>query len=121
MNSRLLIGLMAGFIFGIVDVFNIYVVEEIVHPYLEKKYNIDKLQLDILSGSLTIVLSILTAVGLQRLLQSESDYIKNPFIEVVGIVTGTIAFLALIRFVFFLQLKLTKIENKLVKHSSEFQ
>jgi hypothetical protein len=116
MNSKLWIGLMAGFIFGIVDVFNIYFAEDIVHPYLEKKFNFDKMELSILTGSLAIILSIMTAVGLERLVESEAGYIKNPFIEVVGIVTGTIFFLALIRFVLFLQIKITKIENKLIKH-----
>jgi hypothetical protein len=116
MNSKLFIGLMAGFIFGIVDVFNIYFAEDVVHPYLEKKYHIDKMQLTLITGSLAVVLSILTAVGLEQLLESEAGYIKNPLIEVIGIVTGTIVFLALIRVVLFMQIKLTRIENKLVKH-----
>ena len=116
MNNKLWIGLMAGFIFGIVDVFNIYFAEDIVHPYLEKKFNFDKMELSILTGSLAIILSIITAIGIERLVERESGYVKHPFITVVGIVTGTIFFLALIRFVLFLQVKITKIENKLVKH-----
>lgn len=120
MNSKLLIGLMAGFIFGIIDVFNIYFAEDIVHPYLEKKFHIEKMQLTLITGSLAIILSILTAIGLERLLENEGGYVKHPLITVTGIVVGTITFLALIRFVLFLQIKLTKIENKLSKHSTEF-
>ena len=121
MNSKLWIGLMAGFIFGIVDVFNIYFAEDVVHPYLEKKYHIDKLQLTLITGSLAIILSIITAIGLERLLENEGGYVKHPLITVAGIVIGTITFLALIRIVLFLQIKLTKIDNKLVKHSPDFQ
>ena len=113
---QLFISLFASFIFGLVDVINIYFAEDVVHPILEKKFSIDKTSLSIVSGSLAAALSIFTAVILERMFESQFKMIKNPLIDVVGLIFGTILFLFLMKNIIRLHLKIAKLEQNIQKY-----
>lgn len=112
-KHKLFISLFASFIFGLVDVINIYFAEEVVHPILEKKFRVDKSSLSIVSGSLAAALSIFTAVILERIFESQFKMIKNPLIDVVGLIFGTIMFLFLMKNIINLHLKISKLEKNI--------
>ena len=112
-RHQLIISLFASFIFGLVDVLNIYFAEDVVHPILEKELKIDKSSLSIVSGSLAAALSIFTAVILERIFESQFKMIKNPLIDVFGLIFGTIMFLFLMKNIVNLHLKISKLEKNI--------
>ena len=112
MINKIIISFIAGIIFGIVDVFNIFLIEDYLHPYIKKYVVVDEETLTIISGVLAVIVSIITAIFVEYFLVKKYKYINRyPLIDIIGIIIGTILFL----FVLKLYYKLRK-EYSIVKH-----
>jgi uncharacterized membrane protein len=112
MINKIIISFIAGIIFGIVDVFNIFLIEDYLHPSIKKFIGVDKETLTIVSGVLAVIVSIITAIFVEYFLLKKYKYINRyPLIDIIGIIIGTILFL----FVLKLYYKLRK-EYSNVKH-----
>ena len=112
MINKIIISFIAGIIFGIVDVFNIFLIEDYLHPSIKKFIGVDKETLTIVSGVLAVIVSIITAIFVEYFLVKKYKYINRyPLIDIIGIIIGTILFL----FVLKLYYKLRK-EYSNVKH-----
>jgi hypothetical protein len=93
MIKKIIISFIAALSFGIVDVFNIFFIEDYLHPYIQKWINVDKETLSIISGSLAATVSIITAIFVESYLSSKYNYIRYPFIDALGLIIGTVIFL----------------------------
>ena len=112
MIKQILISFIAALSFGFVDVFNIYLIEDYLHPSIKKFIGVDKETLTIVSGVLAVIVSIITAIFVEYFLVKKYKYINRyPLIDIIGIIIGTILFL----FVLKLYYKLRK-EYSNVKH-----
>ena len=112
MLSKIIISFIAAIIFGMVDVFNIYLIEDYLHPSIKKFIGVDKETLTIVSGVLAVIVSIVTAIFVEYFLLKKYKYIiRYPLIDIIGIIIGTILFL----FVLKLYYNLRK-EYSIIKH-----
>ena len=112
MLNKIIISFIAGIIFGIVDVLNIFLIEDYLHPSIKKFVGVDKESLTIISGVLAVIVSIITAIFVEYFLLKKYKYIiRYPLIDIIGIIIGTILFL----FVLKLYYKLRK-EYSYIKH-----
>lgn len=112
MSNKIIISFIAGVIFGIVDVLNIFLIEDYLHPSIKKFVGADEETLTIISGVLAVIVSIITAIFVEYFLSKKYKYIiRYPLIDIIGIIIGTILFL----FVLKLYYKLRK-EYSNVKH-----
>jgi len=112
MIKQILISFIAALSFGIVDVFNIFLIEDYLHPYIKKWVDVDEETLSIISGSLAATISIITAIFVESYISSKYNYIRYPLIDALGLIIGTVIFL----FVLKLYYKLRK-EYTIIKHN----
>ena len=98
MLNKILISFIAAIIFGIVDVFNIYLIEDYLHPVIKKILGLDEESLTIISGSLAVIVSIITAIFVESYLSHQYKYItRYPAIDIIGLIIGTILFLFILK------------------------
>lgn len=94
MLNKLVISFIAAVIFGIVDVLNIYLIEDFLHPVIKKAFGLDKESLTIISGSLAVIVSIISAIFVESYLSRKYKYIiRYPTVDIIGLIIGTILFL----------------------------
>jgi len=115
MNKKILISFIAALSFGIVDVFNIFFIEDYLHPYIQKWVNVDKETLSIISGSLAATVSIITAIFVESYLSSKYNFIRYPFIDALGLIIGTVIFLFGLKLYYKLRTKYLDIKHFIKK------
>jgi uncharacterized protein YacL len=116
MLNKLVISFIASIIFGIVDVFNIYLIEDYLHPVIKKKLGLDKESLTIISGSLAVIVSIITAIIIESYLSSKYKYIvRYPTTDIIGLIIGTILFLFILKLYYKLRKEYSNINHHVKK------
>ena len=97
MKKIILISLFAAFIFGIIDVCNVFFLDYFLHPFLLKN-GFKEGESHIVSGSIAASLSIMFSIIIESSFENKYNYLKSPFYDVIGIITGTILFLLIMRY-----------------------
>jgi hypothetical protein len=115
MLNKILISFIAAFSFGIVDVFNIFIIEDFVHPHLKKWIDVDEEFLSIISGSLAATASIITAIFVESYLSKKYSYIRYPLIDAIGLIIGTVIFLFSLKLYYKLRKEYTNIKHHVKK------
>jgi uncharacterized membrane protein len=116
MINKIIISFIAGIIFGIVDVFNIFLIEDYLHPSIKKFIGVDKETLTIVSGVLAVIVSIITAIFVEYFLVKKYKYINRyPLIDIVGIIIGTILFLFVLKLYYKLRKEYSNIKHHVKK------
>ena len=116
MLNKIIISFIAGIIFGIVDVFNIFLIEDYLHPSIKKFIGVDKETLTIVSGVLAVIVSIITAIFVEYFLVKKYKYINRyPLIDIVGIIIGTILFLFVLKLYYKLRKEYSNIKHHVKK------
>ena len=115
MINKIIISFIAGIIFGIVDVFNIFLIEDYLHPSIKKFIGVDKETLTIVSGVLAVIVSIITAIFVEYFLVKKYKYINRyPLIDIVGIIIGTILFLFVLKLYYKLRKEYSNIKHHVI-------
>lgn len=116
MLNKLVISFIAAVIFGIVDVFNIYLIEDYLHPVIKKALGLDKESLTIISGSLAVIVSIITAIIIESYISSKYKYItRYPTVDIIGLIIGTILFLFILKLYYKLRKEYSNINHHVKK------
>ena len=120
MLNKIAISFIAAVIFGIVDVFNIYLIEDYLHPVIKKAFGLDEESLTIISGTLAVIVSIISAIFVESYLSRKYKYItRYPTIDIIGLIIGTILFLFGLKLYYKLRKEYTTI-NKHVKKEERY-
>ena len=120
MLNKIAISFIAAVIFGIVDVFNIYLIEDYLHPVIKKAFGLDEESLTIISGSLAVIVSIISAIFVESYISSKYKYItRYPTVDIIGLIIGTILFLFGLKLYYKLRKEYTTI-NKHVKKEERY-
>jgi hypothetical protein len=94
MLNKIIISFIAAVIFGIVDVLNIYLIEDYSRPYIKKIVKADEDSLTVISGTLAVIVSIIIALIVEHYLLKKYKYIvRYPTIDIIGLIIGVILFL----------------------------
>ena len=115
MIKQLLISFIAALSFGMVDVLNIFLIEDYLHPYIKKWINVDEETLSIISGSLAATVSIITAIFVESYLSSKYNYIRYPLIDALGLIIGTVIFLFALKLYYKLRKEYSNIKHHIKK------
>jgi hypothetical protein len=116
MLNKIIISFIAAIIFGIVDVFNIFLIEDYLHPYIKKIVGVDKESLIIISGVIVVIVSIITAIFVEYFLSKKYRYIiRYPLIDIIGIIIGTILFLFVLKLYYKLRKEYSNIKHHVKK------
>jgi cytochrome c biogenesis protein CcdA len=116
MLNKIIISFIAGIIFGIVDVLNIYLIEDYLHPSIKKFVGVDKETLTIVSGVLAVIVSIITAIFVEYFLLTKYKYIiRYPVIDIIGIIIGTILFLFVLKLYYKLRKEYSNVKHQVKK------
>jgi len=120
MLNKLVISFIAAVIFGIVDVLNIYLIEDYLHPVIKKAFGFDEESLTIISGSLAVIVSIISAIFVESYLSRKYKYIiRYPTVDIIGLIIGTILFLFGLKLYYKLRKEYSNI-NKHVKKEERY-
>lgn len=120
MIKQLLISFIAALSFGFVDVFNIFLIEDYLHPYIKKWIEVDEESLSIISGSLAAMVSIVTAVFVEHFLSKKYNYIRYPLIDALGLIIGTVIFLFSLKLYYKLRKEYSDIKHHIKKEERYF-
>lgn len=115
MYKEALISFIAALCFGIVDVFNIFLIEDYLHPYIKKWINVDEESLSIISGSLAATVSIITAIFVESYLSSKYKFVRYPMIDALGLIIGTVIFLLVLKLYYKLRQEYSDIKHHIKK------
>ena len=116
MLNKLIISFIAGIIFGIVDVLNIFLIEDYLHPSIKKFVGVDEETLTIISGVLSVIVSIITAIFVEYFILKKYKYIiRYPLIDIIGIIIGTILFLFVLKLYYKLRKEYSNIKHHIKK------
>ena len=115
MIKQILISFIAALSFGIVDVFNIFLIEDYLHPYIKTWFEVDEESLSIISGSLAVIVSIITAIFVEYFLSKKYNYIRYPLIDALGLITGTVIFLFSLKLYYKLRKEYTNVKHHVKK------
>jgi hypothetical protein len=116
MLNKLVISFIAAVIFGIVDVLNIYLIEDFLHPVIKKAFGLDKESLTIISGSLAVIVSIISAIFVESYLSRKYKYIiRYPTVDIIGLIIGTILFLFVLKLYYKLRKEYSNINHHVKK------
>ena len=116
MLNKIIISFIAAIIFGIVDVFNIFLIEDYLHPYIKKIVGVDEESLIIISGVIVVIVSIITAIFVEYFLSKKYRYIiRYPLIDIIGIIIGTILFLFVLKLYYKLRKEYSNIKHHVKK------
>ena len=115
MIKEILISFIAALCFGMVDVFNIFLIEDYLHPYIKKWIDVDEETLSIISGSLAATVSIITAIFVETYLSSKYSYVRYPLIDALGLIIGTVIFLFSLKLYYKLRKEYSNIKHHVKK------
>jgi hypothetical protein len=116
MLNKIVISFIAAIIFGIVDVFNIFLIEDYLHPVIKRILGLDNESLTIISGSLAVIVSIITAIIVHYYLSTKYKYItRYPLVDIVGLIIGTIIFLFILKLYYKLRIQYSAIKHHIKK------
>ncbi len=116
MLNKLVISFIAAVIFGIVDVFNIFLIEDYLHPAIKRILELDEESLTIISGSLAVIVSIISAIIVEYYLSRKYKYIiRYPTIDIIGLIVGTILFLFMLKLYYKLRTEYSDIKHHIKK------
>jgi hypothetical protein len=116
MLNKIIISFIASIIFGIIDVFNIYLIEDYSRPFIKKNVRIDEESLTIVSGTLAVIVSIIMAIIVEYYLSQKYKYIvRYPTIDIIGLIIGVILFLFVLKLYYKLRNEYSNIKHHVKK------